>query len=76
MQCVMCEGRTVATTRPKAVERDGRVAVIRHVPVEVCDSCGEVYLDIAVTKQLDVLFRRLLDGPVEQVVAHYQPSAA
>lgn len=76
MQCVMCEGMTVATTRPKAVERDGRVAVIRDVPVEVCDSCGEVYLDIAVTKQLDVLFRRLLDGPVEQVVAHYQPSAA
>jgi YgiT-type zinc finger domain-containing protein len=76
MHCVMCEGTTVATTRPKAVERDGRVAVIRDVPVEVCDSCGEVYLDSDVTKQLDVLFRQLLEGPVEQVVAHYQPSAA
>jgi YgiT-type zinc finger domain-containing protein len=76
MHCVMCEGTTVVTTRPKAVERDGRVAVIRDVPVEVCDSCGEVYLDADVTKQLDVLFRQLLEGPVEQVVAHYQPSAA
>jgi YgiT-type zinc finger domain-containing protein len=76
MQCVMCEGTTVAATRPKAVERDGRIAVIRDVPVQVCDSCGEVYLDVAVTKQLDVLFRRLLEGPVEQVVAHYQPAAA
>lgn len=76
MECVMCEGTTVATTRPKPVERDGRIAVIRDVPVEVCDSCGEVYLDADVTKQLDVLFRRLVEGPVEQVVAHHEPSAA
>lgn len=76
MRCVMCDGTTLAATRPKVVERDGRVAVIRDVPVEVCDSCGEVYLDVTVTKQLDVLFRRLLDGPVEQVVGHYEPSAA
>lgn len=76
MQCAMREGTTVATTRPKAVEHDRRIAVIRDVPVEVCDSCCEVHLDVAVTKQLDVLFRRLLEGPVEQVVAHYQPAAA
>jgi len=66
----------VAATRPKALERDGRLAVVRDVPVLVCESCGEVYLDAAVARQLDVLFRRLLDGPVDQVVGHYEPSAA
>jgi len=76
MRCLMCNGSTVAAARPKAVERDGRLAVIRDVPVEVCESCGEVYLDVAVTKRLDVLFRRLLDGPVDQVVGHYEPAAA
>ena len=76
MECVMCDGHTAATTRPKAVDRGGRVAVIRDVPVEVCDSCGEIYLDVHVAKQLDVLFRQLLNGPVDQVVGHYEPSAA
>ncbi len=77
MDCIVCEGgKTVATTRPKAVDRDGRVAVIRDVPVEVCDACGEVYLDAVVAKQLDVLFRRMLDGPVDQVVGHFEPTAA
>ena len=76
MNCVMCDGTTVATTRPKAVERSGRLAVVRDVPVEVCQSCGEVYLDATVARQLDVLFRRLLEGPVDQVVGHFEPSAA
>ena len=76
MNCVMCDGTTVATTRPKAVERAGRLAVVRDVPVEVCDKCGEVYLDANVARQLDVQFRRMLDGPVDQVVGHLEPTAA
>lgn len=76
MDCVMCDGTMVAATRPKAVERDGRIAVIRDVPVQVCDSCGEVYLDTVVARQLDVLSRQLLHGPVDQVVGHYEPTAA
>jgi YgiT-type zinc finger domain-containing protein len=77
VNCIVCEGgKTVAATRPKAVDRGGRVAVIRDVPVEVCDNCGEVYIDAAVAKQLDVLFRRMLDGPVDQVVGHFEPAAA
>ena len=76
MNCVMCDGTTTATTRPKAVERDGRIAVIRDVPVEVCDSCGEIYLDATVAKQLDVLFRQMLAGPVDEAVVHYIEAAA
>ena len=75
MNCVMCDGTTTATTRPKAVERDGRIAVIRDVPVEVCDSCGEICLDATVAKQLDVLFRQMLAGPVDEAVGHYIEAA-
>jgi YgiT-type zinc finger domain-containing protein len=60
---------------PRVVERDGRVAVVRDVPVLVCDGCGEVYLESDVAKQLDVLFRALLDGPVDHVVGHYEQAA-
>lgn len=76
MICVACgRGRMVEARHPRVVERDGRVAVVRDVPVLVCDACGEVYLDTAVAKQLDILFRRLLDGPVDHVVAHYERTA-
>lgn len=76
MTCVICEGTTVPAKRPKAVEREGRTAVIREVPVEICESCGEVYLDGEVAKRLDELFRQLLTGPVDQVVGHFEPASA
>lgn len=77
MKCVVCNrGQMVQEYRPRVVERDGRVAVVRDVPVLVCDACGELYLDTEVAKQLDVLFRRLLDGPVDHVVGHFEPAVA
>lgn len=76
MICPECgRAEMVEERHPKVVERDGRVAVIRDVPVLVCHSCGETYLDREVAKQLDVLFRRLLDGPVDHVVGHYEQAA-
>lgn len=73
MKCVVCSrGQTVEEGRPRVVERDGSVAVVRNVPVLVCGACGEVYLDSEVAKQLDVLLRRLLDGPVDHVVGHFE----
>ncbi len=77
MKCVVCSrGEMLEELRPRVVERDGRVAVVRRVPVLVCDACGEIYLDAKVVKQLDVLFRRLLEGPVDHVVGHFEQAVA
>jgi len=76
MTCTACgRGEMVKERHPRVVERDGRVAVVRDVPVLVCDACGQVYLGTDVAKQLDVLFRRLLDGPVDHVVGRYERAA-
>jgi YgiT-type zinc finger domain-containing protein len=76
MNCTECEGELLDEKRPKAVERDGRLAVVRDVPILVCAACGEVYMDTAVVRQLDILFRQMLDGPVDHVIGHYVASAA
>ena len=76
MDCAMCEGTRVPATRPRVVERDGRIAVIRDLPVEICDNCGVGYVDAAVAAQLDVLFRQMLDAPVEQAVGHFRGSSS
>lgn len=66
MICTMCDGTRVPTVRTRSVERDGRTVVVRDVPVEVCYTCGEVYLDAEVAMWLDDLFRQMLDGPAWQ----------
>lgn len=34
------------------LERDGAVLVMRNVPAEVCDNCGEAYHSAEITEEL------------------------
>jgi len=56
MKCLACkqgelkQGRATVT-----VEREGTTIVIRNVPAEVCETCGEDYLDAAVASALETV---------------------
>ncbi len=46
-------------------------------PVEVCPSCGQVWLSMDVAKRLDIVFDRLLASGAESAQVHWeQPRAA
>lgn len=51
MKCVICkvgsteEGRTTLT-----LERDNMILVFKGVPAQVCQNCGEAYVDDATTR--------------------------
>ena len=46
MKCAICKtGDTQAGTATVTLHRDQTVIVIRDVPAEVCEDCGEYYLD-------------------------------
>lgn len=53
MKCVVCKhgetrpGRTTIT-----LERNGGALVIRNVPADVCENCGEAYVSAEVTRSL------------------------
>lgn len=53
MKCVVCkhgetrQGRTTVT-----LEKNGGALVIRNVPAEVCENCGEAYVSAEVTRSL------------------------
>jgi YgiT-type zinc finger domain-containing protein len=53
MKCVICKHRE---TKPGLVtvtlERDECIVVIKKVPAEVCDNCGEYYLSDAIAEQV------------------------
>ena len=57
MRCEHCNnGERRPVRRAQIAERDGRTAVVLDVPVEICDSCGEVWLSMDVAKHVDELF--------------------
>jgi YgiT-type zinc finger domain-containing protein len=64
MTCVICKhGRTQPGTTRTAIERGSTVLVVRGVPAQVCDSCGEAYLSAdAVDRLQEMLAEAARDG--------------
>lgn len=53
MKCRICKyGETQPGTTTVTLERDATTVVFKHVPAEVCQTCGEAYLDAETTRQL------------------------
>jgi YgiT-type zinc finger domain-containing protein len=49
MRCVVCRhGETRPGAATLVLERDGLTLLLKHVPAEVCETCGEEYVDEAV----------------------------
>jgi YgiT-type zinc finger domain-containing protein len=46
MRCVVCkQGHTAPGRATATLERGESTLVFKHVPADVCDNCGEEYVD-------------------------------
>jgi YgiT-type zinc finger domain-containing protein len=53
MKCVICKhGETRPGKTTVTLERSGVTLVIKSVPAQICDNCGEAYVDEDITRQL------------------------
>ena len=53
MKCVICKnGETVPGTTSILLERDKTTLVFKKVPADVCQNCGEGYMDEDTTDRL------------------------
>lgn len=53
MKCVICKhGETKPGLVTVTLERDECIIVLKKVPAEICDNCGEYYLSDTVTEQV------------------------
>ncbi len=53
VKCVICkDGETKPGAASVTLERDGVTLVFKSVPAEVCENCGEEYVDAETTARL------------------------
>jgi YgiT-type zinc finger domain-containing protein len=53
VKCVICkQGETVPGVTSMLFEENGSTIVVKGIPADVCDTCGESYLDADVTRRL------------------------
>lgn len=61
MKCVICkQGTTKPGTVTEVLERNGSVVVFQNVPADVCEICGESFIDAATTTRLQAEADKLI----------------
>jgi YgiT-type zinc finger domain-containing protein len=72
MKCVVCKvGETHDGFTTVTLERDGAALVVRKVPAQVCDNCGEAYVSAEVTRELTKSAKEALRPGVEVDVREF-----
>ena len=76
MQCIVCHnGSTLLGTTTVTFDRLGSTVVVRSVPAEICENCGDAYLASAVTGSLLASVREARKAGTEVLIREYSPAA-
>ena len=73
--CALCAGPLASQVTTLPFLEGEHVIVIRDVPAEVCEDCGEAYLSGRVVDWIDDLLSRAGDLPLEVSILSYLPTA-
>ena len=77
MKCPICKhGETTAGVATVTLEPGGLTLVVKAVPAQVCDNCGEVYVDEQATAQLLEEAAAEARAGTEINVRHFQTAAS
>jgi len=72
MTCVICKhGQTHPGKTRMAIERGSTVLVVRSVPAQVCDNCGEAYLSADAVDRLQEMLAGAAQDGVQVEVREY-----
>lgn len=77
MKCVVCKlGETAAGRTTVTLEKNGGALVVRNVPAEICNNCGEAYVSAEVTENLLRSARETLRAGVEIDIREFEATVA
>ena len=68
-------GETKKGTTTVTLEKDGSTIVFKGVPAQICDNCGEEYIDESTTKALLKKAREIAKNGVEVDIRKYEIAA-
>jgi YgiT-type zinc finger domain-containing protein len=75
MKCFVCRfGEIEPGTTTLNLNLKSLTLVVKEVPAEVCDACGEGYLDPSVSERLDEIVNEAEKSGVEVLILKYAPA--
>ena len=72
MTCVICKtGRTEPGVTTVTLQRGNTVVVIKDVPAQICEDCGEYYLGELEAQKVNTLAEGAIERNAELEILHY-----
>lgn len=72
MQCLICKhGKTAPGTTTITLERGITTVVIKGVPADICDNCGEYYLSEEMTEKVMAIAEEAVTNGAEIEVRRF-----
>ncbi|WP_374111749.1 type II toxin-antitoxin system MqsA family antitoxin [Phormidium yuhuli] len=72
MNCVICKhGHTVPGKTTVTLDRDGVIIILKNVPAEICDNCGEYYLSDETTRVILEVAEQAMAKGIDLEVRQY-----
>ena len=76
MKCVICKhGQTKEGTTTITLEKGNSTIVFKDVPAQICDNCGEKYVDSKTTKDLLKKANELIKNGIEVDIRKFRVAA-
>lgn len=76
MKCIVCHnGETRSGTTSVTFHNDEQTVVVNEVPAQVCENCGEAYVDEGVTEQLLTIAAEARQSRAQVLVRDFAPAA-
>ena len=76
MKCFFCKGNMSTGSTAHVVNTDKGVIIIRNVPCEKCDQCGETVYTGTIMKQLESMLGELNHSMAEVVIVSFTDKVA
>ena len=76
--CFFCKGKLQRDATDYVSNRNNNVILIRDVPCDVCEQCGEMFFDTTAVQKIENLFSKLqlLPSEVSLTVVDYIKAVA
>jgi len=72
MKCVICkQGQTKPGFATVTLTKDTTTIIIKDVPADICENCGEYYLDENVTDRIQEIAQKALISGAEVEILKY-----
>lgn len=76
MHCVICKhGNTYSGKMTAVFSRDNTTIVVKEVPADICENCGEEYISQKIASQLLQQAEQAAKGGIEIDVRKYKSAA-